>query len=116
VTIIAKFDHATSDTITLLDMDNQLIKTFVAKNKGEFKDTINLKSGIYILGDSNKFSYLYLKNGMELSINLDMNNFDESVKFSGDNEAENNYLAQKKLEDNKFDFAGLLKNDEKTFN
>lgn len=116
VTLMAKFNNATSDTISLLDMNRQLIKTFVTKNKGEFNDTLNVKTGIYILGKPNEYAYVFLKNGMDLNVNLDVNNFDESVKFIGDYEDENNYLAKKKLEDKKYDFAGLLKNDEKTFN
>jgi thiol-disulfide isomerase/thioredoxin len=116
VNLTAKFENLASDSITLSDMNNNLVKLFVIKNKGEFKDTLNLKSGIYILGDSNEFAYLYLKNGMDLSLNIDVRNFDESIKFSGDGSDENNYLAKKKLEDKKYDFAGLLKNDKKTFN
>jgi thiol-disulfide isomerase/thioredoxin len=53
---------------------------------------------------------------MDLNVNVDVNNFDESIKFTGEYANENNYLSKKKLEDKKYDFAGLLKNDEETFN
>lgn len=66
--------------------------------EGVFSDTLNLKQdGFYQLFLGREQTEVYLERGKNLTINLDANQFDESIKFSGDLASANNYLAEKYL-------------------
>ncbi|HET8753302.1 MAG TPA: TlpA disulfide reductase family protein [Salinimicrobium sp.] len=68
------------------------------KEDGSFADTLDLpEEGYYTLVVGNEITSLYLEPESSNSVNLNTAEFDESLKYSGDNAAENNYLAQKFL-------------------
>lgn len=65
---------------------------------GTFSDTLNLpQEGYYTLTVGNETTSMYLEPETSNSLSLNTEEFDESIKYTGDNAAENNYLAQKFL-------------------
>ncbi len=65
---------------------------------GTFTDTLqNIESGYYTFKYANETSSFYLKPGYNLNLSLNPKEFDESIKYSGNGSNENNYLAQKYL-------------------
>lgn len=84
--------------------------------KGVFKDTLNVKEGMYLLFDGAEYTQMYLKNGYDLKVKLDAKNFDESIVYTGIGEKENNYLAQYTLADANVNYDALLASDEAVFN
>lgn len=65
---------------------------------GTFSDTLDVKTdGIYTLRIGREGTSTYLKKGKNLSVSVDVVQFDETIKYEGDVAAENNYLAAKYL-------------------
>ncbi|WP_034258124.1 TlpA family protein disulfide reductase [Altibacter lentus] len=69
----------------------------IASN-GTLSDTLYLDTnGFYELYIGRERTLTYLENGKTLSFTVDITQFDESITYSGDLAAENNYLAEKYL-------------------
>ncbi|UOK43372.1 MULTISPECIES: TlpA family protein disulfide reductase [Flavobacterium] len=93
----------------------KLVKKISGKN-GVFKDTLRVKEGLYELHVGEEYTDLYLKNGYDLKLKMDVNQFDESVVYEGIGAPENNFLAKQILLDEKLDFNGLMASNEADFN
>lgn len=95
--------------------------------EGKFSDTLHLKNdGFYTLFVGREMTNIYLEKGQNLSVSLNIAEFDESLKYSGDLANPNNYLAVKYLWNeqnvdykelfllNEEDFINKLDADQKT--
>jgi len=71
-------------------------KNVVINADGTFSDTLYLKNvgELFILSIDKSFR-VYLKNGDNLKVDVDISNFEESIKFTGKGSKVNNYLAKK---------------------
>lgn len=85
--------------------------------KGVFTDTLHLKvDGFYDLYVGRERTEIYLEKGKSLSVNLDADEFDESLKYSGDLATINNFLAAKYLwNEQKMDNKEVYSLDEENF-
>lgn len=70
-------------------------KEISVEKDGTFKDTIFNVDGYYNLNDGRETTAIYLKNGYNLTLNLDTKEFDETITYTGEGEKPNNYLAHK---------------------
>jgi thiol-disulfide isomerase/thioredoxin len=84
---------------------------------GTFRDTLNISSSYYNLAQGRERTQIYLEPGYVLSINLDTEQFDESIKFEGKGSENNNFLKDKYLhkEQNPIDIISVFKLDEIEF-
>ena len=70
---------------------------------GTFKDTLKLlDAGFYTIKIARESTTIYLKNGDNLDLTLDADQFDETIAFTGKGSNENNYLAKKQLNQETF--------------
>ena len=85
--------------------------------EGSFLDTLNLKNdGFYQLYVGRERTEIYLEKGQNLTVNLNTEEFDESLTYSGDLANPNNFLAQKYLWNEKsLNFKELFTRDEDSF-
>lgn len=113
VTFEAKIDNPNTDKLTIIEGRNKR-KEMTAKD-GVFKDTLKVKTGLFRIYDGVESSMVFLKNGFDLKLNMDAKQFDESIVYSGNGEAENNFLAKSALLEEQFDFDKMLAVDEPTF-
>lgn len=97
-------DYVTlSGTITNKNSDSLVIRnqtfsrTIKVNPDGTFKDTLKVEPGLYGLFDGKEATTLFLKNGFDLNMALDTKAFDESIKFTGEGEAHNNFLVKNTL-------------------
>jgi len=61
---------------------------------GSFSDTLYIKSdGFYEMYIGRERTGIYLEKGKNLSVSLNADGFDETIKYSGDLAATNNFLA-----------------------
>lgn len=95
VVLAGKVENSMADSIYFIK--DQARKAIPIVN-GEFRDTIKLKTPAYY------YMYLdqeriqtFLNPGDSLYLAVDGTKFDETLQFSGDTEAENNYLVRKQL-------------------
>ena len=73
------------------------------ESDGTFSDTLKLNEpGFYTLKIGRERTTVYLKNGDNLNLTIDTNQFDESLAFTGKGATENNYLAAKVLNIEKY--------------
>ncbi|MDH3322141.1 MAG: TlpA family protein disulfide reductase [Flavobacteriaceae bacterium] len=93
----------------------QVIKEISVLEDGTFSDTLQpVESGYYTFKYANESSSFYLKPGYHLNLELNSKEFDESIKYTGTGSNENNYLAQKYLNEealgdlSKYQYLGTL--------
>ena len=115
VTFQAEIANKNGDFISLRD-NKKVYKKIQVNKDGFFKDTINIKEGMYQMYDGVEYTDLYLKNGYDLTLKMDAKIFDESIVYSGVGANENNYLAQSTIAESKFDFDKVLALKEVDFN
>jgi thiol-disulfide isomerase/thioredoxin len=110
----AQITNRNSDTIYVKN-NTGFSKKIVSNKDGVFKDTFEVKDGMYFMNDGNESAGLYLKNGFDLKMKLDTKQFDETVVFTGKGEAENNFLAKRMLDDEKYFTPQMFELDETAF-
>ncbi|MFL9843170.1 TlpA family protein disulfide reductase [Flavobacterium rhizosphaerae] len=95
VSFKADIKNANSDSIVIRTRG---FSHTIKGHKGSFKDTFKASPGFYQLFDGTEQTSLYLKPGFDLSLKMDAKKFDESIKYIGKGEKENNFLAQLMLD------------------
>ncbi|CAA6816149.1 MAG: Thioredoxin [uncultured Aureispira sp.] len=88
-----KISPNTIDSVGILS--REFTKIIAVNEDGSFKDTLSLKPGIYYFATKQKGIPIFLKNGYDLSLNIDAKAFNTSAKFTGKGAKENNYLVEK---------------------
>lgn len=92
-----KIENLDGGKLSLKNSD-KIIKEINVQEDGTFTDTLqNIQAGYHSFKYANESSQLYLKPGYNLNMVLDSKQFDESIKYTGIGESENNYLVQKFL-------------------
>ena len=84
---------------------------------GEFSDTLNIKIGDYSFYDFKESSSMYLEPGYNLNITVNTKEFDETIKYTGNGEGPNNFLANYYIfnEQNSIDYSSYQKMSDKEF-
>jgi thiol-disulfide isomerase/thioredoxin len=101
VKFTATIQNRNSDS--LIVRSRTFTKVIIADANGKFADAFAVpQPGIYRVFSGQEYASVYLKNGFDLNMALDAKQFDETLKFKGTGEKENNYLAKKSLEDENF--------------
>jgi thiol-disulfide isomerase/thioredoxin len=105
--VIACKDEAPKDYVTLQGkiinhkggiltiLGNQFKKDIKIAEDGTFQDTLKVKDGFHGLTDGMQQTFLYLKNGYDLTINFDGDTFPVAIEFDGNGANTNQYLTQK---------------------
>ena len=114
VSFKAEIANKNGDFISLRD-NKKVYKKIQVNKDGVFKDTVNIKEGLYQMFDGVEYTDLYLKNGYDLTLKMDAKNFDESIVYSGVGSKENNYLAKATLAESAFEFDKLMELNDADF-
>ncbi|MEL4454670.1 TlpA disulfide reductase family protein [Lutimonas vermicola] len=93
VTLKGNIKNSELDSISILGKNFR--KVIKLNEDGSFKDTLKVTDGFHGLSDGRQQAYLYLKNGYDMEIQIDMNAFPEAVVFEGEGAVTNNYMASK---------------------
>ncbi|WNH10359.1 TlpA family protein disulfide reductase [Thalassobellus suaedae] len=113
VTLTGKITDKNSDSIVV--RTRTFSKTIKVNNDGTFSDTLKVEAGIHNVFDGSESTYLFLKNGYDLNIDVDTKEFDESIKYLGNGAETNTYLAKKTLLQESIFNATLFDLDEEAF-
>jgi len=97
VSLSGKITHKKSDFITI-SKQNKVIKKIALARDGSFTDTLHVAKGNYTFSDGGEYAGLFLYPNSKLTITLDTEQFDETLKFSGRGSEENNYTVKRLLE------------------
>ncbi|HNP33839.1 MAG TPA: TlpA disulfide reductase family protein [Flavobacterium sp.] len=96
--------------------NKSVIKEIKVDDKGIFKASFDAKEGLYQMFDGVEYTDLFLKPGYDLKLKMDAQKFDESIKYTGKGQAENNFLAQYTVSESTFKYEEFLAADEVNFN
>ncbi|MEX1383025.1 thioredoxin-like domain-containing protein [Lutibacter sp.] len=91
VTLSGTITNPNSDS--LIVAQRQILKTIKVNEDGTFSDTLKVVPGTYVLFDGTEQTRVYLKNGFDLNLSANSNEFDETLNYTGNGAEENNYLA-----------------------
>jgi len=122
-------DKKNSATVLTLNLQNNKATNAVVRGSdfeqtiaipsGEMRvtDTLNIKyNGYYDLYLNRERTTMYLEKGSDVFVNINADEFDESITYTKELAAENNYLAKKFLIDEKnMDYQTLYRADENAF-
>jgi thiol-disulfide isomerase/thioredoxin len=92
LTFSGKLDNNKDSIISIADRQG-IIKKISINADGVFKDTLKVKTGtIYTIQTNQNRAPIYLKNGFNLTLNGDVDQFMKSFKFSGEGSENSNFI------------------------
>lgn len=95
VTFSGKITNRKMDSILIRSQD--YAKTIPLDDDGKFEDTLRIKSpGIFGLYDGQMTMPLFLKQGFDLKMTMDSDDFDKTITFTGTGSENNNFLVEQK--------------------
>ncbi len=93
-----------TDSVVSISLDDQIVERIPLKNDGSFMSSIDVhEEGIYTLSHSPEWQFIYLKPSDSLAFHVNTKEFDESLSFTGSSSAENNFLINMYLMNEKND-------------
>jgi thiol-disulfide isomerase/thioredoxin len=93
VSIKGVITNPTNQVFTIVGKDFR--KEIKVNDDGSFQDTLKVVDGFHGFNDGTIQSFLYLKNGYDMNLSFDTQDFPNSVKFEGEGGKTNNYIAKK---------------------
>ena len=112
----AEIANRNGDVIYINTNTNKTVKEIKVNDKGVFEASLEVADGDYMMYDGVEYAQLFLKDGYDLKLKMDAAAFDESIVFTGKGAAENNFLAQTTLLEEKLNPTELLALGEAEFN
>ena len=104
------------DSILTIAGKTGIIKTIAINTDGTFKDTLNVEKDIYTLTTNAKRTPIYLKNGFNISIKANAEDFMNSISFSGNGSENSKFmLAQIKESERLGNPTAILELEENQF-
>ena len=93
VTLQGKISNADNETLTILGQNFK--KDILVSKDGTFSDTLKVTDGFHGFNDGLQQSFIYLKNGYDITLNYDAKDFPSSISFDGEGSGTNEYLITK---------------------
>jgi len=116
VTLSGQIVNPNEDKILTVLKGNDYKREITLNEDGTFSDTLKVEEGVYKFKHGAEYGQVYLKNDNEISFTLDNNDFDNTLKFEGDNADKSNfYIANLLMPSNYLD-ASIFDLPEEEFN
>ncbi|MEN8187335.1 MAG: redoxin family protein [Bacteroidota bacterium] len=93
VTLQGKITNPKDSVLTI--MGKSFMRPIQVTENGTFKDTLKVTNGFHGFKNGVMQSFIYLKNGDEIILNFDSEDFPGSIEFSGEGAGTNIYLSEK---------------------
>lgn len=97
-------ENPNSDSLEVSNADKSFRKVLRSKG-GSFDFKLDLAPGIYYLDDGKQWTALYFKEGFDLSVTVDAQQFEQTLKFTGKGEMQNNFLASNVIFDERYNIS-----------
>lgn len=92
VTLSGKIQNA--ETVNITISSKSYSRDIQLENDGSFMDTLKVESGVYTLTDGRNKTILFLSNGYNLKINVDVADF-TNAEFDGKGKESNDYIKER---------------------
>jgi len=109
-----KITNQKSDKLTIVK-GREVLKEISVDENGVFSDTLRIAEGSYVIHDGNESASIYIKKGQHFNMTLDTNEFDETLKFTGNGAEQNNYFADLTMLKETVDLKALAQLDKTNF-
>lgn len=111
-----QIENPTAKSVSIFQ-GREKVKEIPLTDEGTFSDTLRIEPGYYSLSHGKESSAIYLAPSYNLNINLNTNEFDETISYSGNGSKNNNFLAAKYLADEKanLDYTKVFAMEEDDF-
>lgn len=93
------------ETQTIIISSPDYSKKISLDDKGFFKDTLNVTSGVFTLTDGRNKTFIFLANGYDLKLTIDAVNF-SAISFDGEGKESNEYI-QNRIEFSKSELSNI---------
>ena len=93
VTLQGNIANSTIESIAIKGRNFE--RQIKVNDDGSFKDTLTVTDGFHGINTGTSQSFIYLKNGYDMTVDFDMNDFPASIVFDGQGAVTNNYLTTK---------------------
>lgn len=114
-TLSGKIENATVKEL-IINGKSGYSKKISINEDGIFSDTLNLKkTGELFMFMANGRSQVFLKNGDDIKVTVDANNFNKTLKYSGKGSETSSYIAEKLLMQSKIPIQNYFKLDKANF-
>jgi hypothetical protein len=100
------------DHVYIKDQDYNTVQIIDINEEGTFNSKLSIQDGLYYLFDGTEYFKIYLKNGYNLQLSMDTNNYRESIKYTGIGADVNNFLVSELNNEVAYDY-GKLSNTKK---
>ncbi|WP_100615752.1 TlpA family protein disulfide reductase [Confluentibacter citreus] len=97
VTFSGQITNKNSDSLIIRSSYSPYSKTIHLKEDGSFSDTLKVETGFYNLYDGNESTNLFLRNGFNITVTINTDEFDESITYSGNGAEHSNFIAKEYL-------------------
>lgn len=97
VNLSGKITNPNSDTLLIKDGWGEQYHLITLTKDGSFSTEFDIPSGYYRINDLHESTTVYFGKDYDISLTLDTDSFDESIRYSGIGSEANNYLAKKAL-------------------
>jgi thiol-disulfide isomerase/thioredoxin len=95
IELSGKLEHTAGlKTLSVLQKEENYEKIISIKDDGSFSDTLKVKPGRYTYKIGNDFGFLYLENDKSTQFTADLDQFYETLKFTGDNAEKSNFFTE----------------------
>lgn len=92
VTLSGKVENA--ETLNITISSKEYSKVISLNNNGTFKDTLKVETGVYTLTDGKNKTFVFLSNGYNLKVNLDVADFNQAT-FDGKGKESNEFISKR---------------------
>ena len=93
VSLKGTISNPNTDSFTIVGKDFK--KEIKVNEDGSYQDTLKVINGFHGFNDGNIQSFIYLKNGYEMELSFDTQDFPNSIQFTGNGSSTNTYLTEK---------------------
>lgn len=102
VVLSGKIENPKTNSVSITNGTQKIVEIPIEED-GTFSDTLNVANGYYNLDHGREVAYIYFEQGDNINVSLDTKEFDETIKYTGNGSAKNNFLAEKVLIEEKAD-------------
>ncbi len=92
VTLSGTIENA--ETLNITISSKEYSKVISLNDNGTFKDTLKVETGVFMLTDGKNKTFIFLSNGYNLKVNLDVADFND-VTFEGKGKESNEFISKR---------------------
>lgn len=96
IILTGNIKNSTNKKLTVSGLTLSYSKIITLNEDGSFDAILNTEAGHYMIYDGKYVTYFYAEKGDKIILNIDLNDYKKTIKFTGNSSEINNYLVDKR--------------------